>query len=565
MSDDVLAAYNMDGQPIQGQPGSNVTVTFDDIRKHKLVLGATGAGKTAGVALPVLQRFIESGRGGLLIDVKGKLRSAVQQHFNIRSDRFCWIGPSPEARSVNLLSGFTASEFGDFLRSVSNAAQKNDNKTFTERGVEMVEFLFRTIELIRGQTPTIDELKETLNNPGDLMAEIHEVLASNPELPETYRFLTDTIDELRNGGHQYHILRMTDYFDMDGNDSEIRKQIGYYRASVLPYLKRFTDDETVRRTICASKPINLREAVYERDQIVILDIPARSSASVLTQKLIRSHFQDVVFDEKYGQDQSPDKETFTLIDDYQQVVSFDDYLDDNHWLDICRGLDHGVVALTQSFSSLMGEVPQNKHRVMTLAQNFRTKVFLPTSDNRTLDLVRMLTERSGTDNGGTIGFSSESTDSAEPCFAVRRLLYPQNKGEGLIYKGTLSESGDKTYFGPIRTGAVDGHEYMGRFINAEPESTPTPDESTEQAGSFEHGYNDEQLKRMLGRSAARQRRKRDRHSPDESAAENGSSDQTNDPSDHKAETDSKKEPDGSIAQEALREALKDVEERTDDD
>jgi len=268
--DKPLLSFQTDGEPMEGEINEGTAhVTFNDLKRNILCLGATGSGKTVGVMKPALQKLIETqNTAGLVIDVKGELCEMIDSCYGLDHDRFYWIGPHSRAESLNLLSNMSAQDFSDYLRSVTNLDLKSDNQIFAKKGMDTVRFIFKVFEIINDRKPTLREILEAYKKPQEFAASIRQDLQEQETLEPKYEYLIEEMQSIEEGDHEFHFLKKADYFSIDREDS-FEKQFGFAQQNVVPYLKDFIEDDRLEKTICGEQSPDLRDIIFNQEKIIV--------------------------------------------------------------------------------------------------------------------------------------------------------------------------------------------------------------------------------------------------------------------------------------------------------
>ena len=96
-------------------------ITLQQGTRSVVVMGGTGTGKTRSVVLPMISNLIRNGLAGLMLDVKGNLRSQVRAiaAAHGRLGDIVEFGTHPGAHPTDFLAGLKDHEVSELMESLA--------------------------------------------------------------------------------------------------------------------------------------------------------------------------------------------------------------------------------------------------------------------------------------------------------------------------------------------------------------------------------------------------------------------------------------------------------------
>jgi len=105
-----------------------VTLTLEDACQNVLVLGGIGSGKTTCVMQPLLLQCLDQHCGGLIFDIKGDVKEAVNKFAAATNRELVILGP--HHKQMNLIQGLTPEVAASFLKSAFLLGNKGNVDSF---------------------------------------------------------------------------------------------------------------------------------------------------------------------------------------------------------------------------------------------------------------------------------------------------------------------------------------------------------------------------------------------------------------------------------------------------
>jgi len=184
---------------------SGKAITFEDGRHHTLVLGTTGAGKTASVVHPALRQLIMAGYCGLVVDVKGNMRAQVRALAKScgREGDVVEFGSMPSATPLNLLRGMDEHAVCEFFTAL-------------------------VWQRLQGNLQNADWWLKGINQSADGVYALRLLAAKNPAFVEpTLVMIAELVNDLELGARVFRLFMLTAY---DENDKEQRRFVRRIKA-----------------------------------------------------------------------------------------------------------------------------------------------------------------------------------------------------------------------------------------------------------------------------------------------------------------------------------------------
>ncbi|EGR5926783.1 DUF87 domain-containing protein [Vibrio parahaemolyticus] len=407
-------------------------ISFKDGTTSVIAFGSTGSGKTTTVMFPALERLIENDCPGIILDVKGDYLDYCFQ--KVDRDRLMIIGGSKASTPCNILQGLSEEMFRSFISDIS--PNKKDPYWGTG-GIRDSMLIYHFYLNCFNRTVTLSELYYALNNPQAFCKMFDQWITSTQEINESIKSVIDSCVS-----ESFSILEVGKsiiiHSDQDtsiiAEDSKTLQQYTWHTQNLKNKLRPFYDNPLLREKLSAIdvQPLSLSEMIYEKNMVIIPDLPQSifGTTGYFICKLLRERFTAAIFSTSpsYRETKGIGKEKFTfmLIDEYQNYLNINNesnasgLIDDNTWTDKSRSYGHINIVSTQGVSSLLAQT-NSIYGVLSLLQNIRCKIYLPTDDEETIKSVDNLTRH--------VSINSSY------------LLFPEAIGDCLIYSSLMGNSG----------------------------------------------------------------------------------------------------------------------------
>lgn len=468
LAHEALLSFKALDAGVFGTPQNHYDIAFGDATRNLLVLGGTGTGKTTAVLAPALDRLLEKGCPGLVLDVKGDYTAQLCAH----PDVVHLLGPVADAQQINLIADFAPDVLEGVLKGMCHL---KDGEYWGSSAVADCLLVQQAIHDFEQRAATLADLYDALVDPVTFCDALRYHLNVQPE--NSGHALQQLLRERSRDA--FGLLTVGGFTPGTARDDRIAEQYSWHVNQLLPRLSPFAKDPALRERLCASAGVPWQELLYTQGKVILLDMPTNryAEAAMVTARLLRIGCMRAILSadaearaaKGYGQDRF----TFLLVDEYQQYISAREgsaqtgILDDNTWFDRSRSFGHINIVATQSLSSLRAQVPDPV--VRSVLQNFRSLIALGTTDDETLRYLAGIAQHSG----------------VEPVDITKPLVLPSQPGVGFCYTASSCANQGSAQAGLIQTG--HSHlPHMNRHIGLEralpdparyrwaPETTATP-------------------------------------------------------------------------------------------
>jgi hypothetical protein len=382
------------------RPGSETVVRLKGFRwdrqtfcQHFLITGETGCGKTlSGVMRLMFQLFTHQPRfGGLFIDVKGVLHErvlAMAEHFGRTADivrlqvRSSSAGTNWKPQQRFNLVGDRVIPYATYARCVVDTAVALGNRqeqSFFRRASQI--HIGKALEALHAvdYQVTLENAHNLLVNPEDTNAVLRQLVSKDPVHPLAVHF--------RN------------YL------AQPPEQLAGIVGTVANYLHYFTEP-AIAEVFCRDSTFALRDV--DEGKIISLALPQkyqteRRWVGTFLKLLFYTHALSRFDEDKATRDRQ--NLLVLLADECQQfVTASEDGLSDHSVVDLIREAGVGVIAATQSTTSLVPALGAEQAKVFTL--NLRNRLIFAAADEEDARASAeflgktMVRERSVTRGGG---------------------------------------------------------------------------------------------------------------------------------------------------------------------
>jgi len=335
--------------------------------QHFLITGVTGAGKTlSGMVRLLFQVFTHQPRfGGLCVDVKGTLHELVSEmaaHFQRSGDLVVLRLRSPAdpenwvpRHRINLV-GDRSIPFSTLARFVVDTAvalgDRNGQSFFRKATQIFIEMAFKALFAL-GYDVTLENAHDLLVDTAETQRAMQELLANEA---------TRTLGE-----------------ELQGYLGQPPEQLAGIIGTIRNYLHYFTDP-AVAEVFCRDSTFALKDV--DQGKIICLALPQ----SYQTERRFVGTFLKLLFySHGLARFDAPKAERaghnllVLLADECQQfVTSSEDGLSDHSVVDLVREAGLGIIAATQSTTSLIPPLGAEAAKVFTL--NFRNRLIFSAAD-----------------------------------------------------------------------------------------------------------------------------------------------------------------------------------------
>jgi type IV secretory pathway TraG/TraD family ATPase VirD4 len=350
-------------------PKLPINLSLQDAAQNIIAFGGVGEGKTTAVIYPLLIQLLEQNCGGLVFDIKGNFKIALQRFAELTDREIITIGT--KRQSVNLLQGLTPETAAEYLRATltlhgSGAGKEkhwlNAAATLACSVLGMLSFvpLFYTLESLHRFLHDERFREDIQNELRDL-----KLVGRNKRLLDHYV-------------HQYDTV-------FTGNNERYQKDV---LATMSEVLAGFTHPDIADAFCAPGENAYIPNMLDVLDgKVFFVDMPLNiwGMAGNLVYMFIKLRFFDTVKQRLVNLDLNQKRPVFFMCDEYQRLVDRSEAQlnsDLNFW-DISRAAKCIGVITTQSISSFYSAVGDDRITDAIL-QNFRQKICLKTEDRSTI-------------------------------------------------------------------------------------------------------------------------------------------------------------------------------------
>jgi len=346
-------------------PYQRVALSVADCCQNIMVLGSIGSGKTTRVMQPVLVQCLDQGVGGLVFDIKGDVKPALEALGPIAQRPVIYVGP--HHGRMNLLQDLTPETAAMMLKSVFLMDSQHE-RFWTDTAAELCRhtlgllwFLPEHYNLQTLYSYLFDDEVQSM-----IQAQLNPLLINLP--PEDSRLLASYL--------RYHTHVFATF------DDKVKSGV---MATLARTLSPF-NHPTVMDAFCEIEAPALDFTTLLDGQLMLIDMPLATwgvSAKV-AYTFIKLRFFHLMQNRHTQPLDLQRRPVLFMCDEYQELVTCnpDGLSDVNFWDKSRASLTWGVVA-TQSVASLTARLGR-RDVAHTILQNFRQKICFRTEDTQTL-------------------------------------------------------------------------------------------------------------------------------------------------------------------------------------
>ncbi len=385
-----------------------ITLSIEDAAQNILVLGGIGSGKTTRLMQPLLAQLLDQGCGGLLFDVKGDVRKAVDTLTYNCNREVVTIGPNHDG--INLLAGLTPETAASFLKSALLLSGGSRVDSFW---IDTATELCRNTLGVLSFLPQWYNLHDLYNYLFDeefrdgIQAEINPVLVGLEEKEQ--RLLKSYL--------RYHDNVFATF------DDKVKSGVN---ATIAQALSPFNHPE-LTDAFCSQQQEGLDMTALLDGMIFLVDMPLSrwGAGAKVAYTFIKLCFFNMMQNRIHHPEWDQNRPVFFMCDEYQDLISASkDGLSDLNFWDKSRSSKTIGIISSQSVSSFYAAIGDHDlaHAVI---QNFRQKFCFRTEDRATLTMMNELAGQarvqrvtygqnsSSGPHGGSEGSSQSVTESRE--------------------------------------------------------------------------------------------------------------------------------------------------------
>lgn len=360
--------------------GQQVGLSLDAACENIKVFGGIGSGKTTRAIQPLLVQLLDQDCAGLIFDIKGDFKHAVQTIAAETGREITLVGPG--YAGLNLLEGLSPETAASFLKSclLLNGGGKGDS-FWIDTASELCRNALGVLSYLEGRY-SLHGLYQYLFNGStrvDWDAEALDLLGR----------LGDRDQRLLRAYQSYHENIFSAF------DEKVKAGVN---ASVAQILAPFTHPDLIDAFCTAGVNIaNL--AGIKSGKVFVVDMPLSrwGLGGKVAYSFIKLRFFNVVQTRSAALDWNEKKETvrplFFVCDEYQEIVSCArEGLSDLSFWDKSRSNKCIGVISSQSVSSFYAAIG-DRALADTVLQNFRQTICFRTEDEATINRLNNLMGR----------------------------------------------------------------------------------------------------------------------------------------------------------------------------
>jgi type IV secretory pathway TraG/TraD family ATPase VirD4 len=401
--------------------GQNVVLGLQDAAQNILVLGGIGSGKTTRAVQPLLVQLFDQDSGGLIFDIKGDFKRAVEVIAHGAGRSLTVIGP--EKTKMNLISGLSPEVAASFLKSAL---------LLNSRGAGDPFWIDTAAELCKNALGVLSFFPKRYS-----LSDLHEYLFDpairngiNEEAQEKLSSLPDREKRLLKTYLSYYEVIFSDF------DDRVKKGVN---ASVSQILSPFNHPDLVDAFCTDDEQAPTMEKVLD-GTVYLVDMPlARwGLGGKVAYNFIKLRFFNVMQRRNTESGWNHERPVFFMCDEFQEIVSANrDGLSDLNFWDKSRSSKCIGIISAQAVSSFYAAIGQ-RDISDALLQNFRQKICFKTEDSHTIEMLNHLLGRveverqsfqqgEGSSSGGFLSphFSSSSHESVSRSVIEKQVINPQ--------------------------------------------------------------------------------------------------------------------------------------------
>ncbi len=365
-----------------------IAITDETLYQNVLITGSIGSGKTSGAIARLTYNLIKSGKGGLILDVKGNFVDTVNVMAKRlgKSQDICIISKNSNWYFDLLDETISCLELANRLKQVITLLSTNNNSD--SYWLDKVENVLMNVIIIL-------KYMDSLN----LMA-LHRLISED-------NFLKQTLEEVK--------IKLKSQIPDDKTAFELAGAISFLENEFLKLDSRVNTiikSEITRLTIPIVTDYDVynqfcvqgdkQKISFENGKIIILSINIGENKALA--KIIAT-FVKLAFQKYILSNISSSKPTFFIADEFQEFCN----TDDAHFLSLSREAKCINIISTQSYSSLKNAL-KDQNAANVIIQNLVNKIWFRNDDNYTIaEVVKQLGKINVTKENRTISEAGQES------------------------------------------------------------------------------------------------------------------------------------------------------------
>lgn len=353
-----------------------------NLSMNTLVLGGTGSGKTSSVIIPFLNSMVKENLPSLIIDVKNNFVDHIYkiEQLHKKESRIIEIGSFNTAKNINLLNGLNRELVKRILKDIVLSKDSLLGSSYwDDKGLlifeDVIDVYYYLYEKNIISTPSLFKILSLLNNREDLKHLYTKYTGYQNEDIE----VNSKVKRIK--ADKFHLLNPP-----SSTDSKFEEQISWTIGKVIMVFSKFLEPLMVEKFSNEENKdfeLNFETLYYKNNNIVALrfDYEYFDIGRIVSLFVKIKSIKDI---QKFKtKNPHNEKHVITIIDEFQDVVSFDGPYQDDTWFDKCREFKNINIISTQTIASLYKKT-ENKYKVDTLIANCRNKILLNNDETNTV-------------------------------------------------------------------------------------------------------------------------------------------------------------------------------------
>ena len=364
------------------------SVQEEDLYKNVLITGSIGSGKTSGAISRFAYNLIKSGKGGLVLDVKGNFVDTIEEMCKRlgRLQDACVISKESDYYFEILDSKISSLELAHRLKQVITLLSTNNNSD--SYWLDKVENVLMNLIVIMRYLNNLNlmTLHRLVNEEKFLkenLSKIKEEVKKNVPNDKTAFELAGAISFIEN-----------EYFNLDSRVNTIIK------SEITRLTIPLVTDYYIYNQFCVKG--NKIPIDFNQNKIIILSINVGENKALA--KIIAT-FVKLAYQKHILSNISKNSPSFFIADEFQEFCN----ADDAHFLSLSREAKCINLISTQSYSSLQNTL-KDKNAANVIIQNLVNKIWFRNDDNYTVsETVKQLGKIDVTKENKTVSESSQES------------------------------------------------------------------------------------------------------------------------------------------------------------
>jgi len=365
-----------------------VTVTDETLYQNILITGSIGSGKTSGAIAWLAYRLIKSGKGGLVLDIKGNFVdtiSSIAARLG-RSQDVCVVSKDSNYYFEILDKQVSSLELANRLKQVITLLSTNNNSD--SYWLDKVENVIMNFIIIM-------KYADNLN-----LMTLHRLVSEDV-------FLKQTLEQVKTK-LKTHLPDDKTAFEMSGAisfiENEFIKLDNRVNAIIKSEITRLTipliTDYDIYNQFCIQG--NKQKITFNSNKIIVLSINIGENRALA--KIIAT-FLKLGFQKYILSNISFPISQFLIADEFQEFCN----IDDAHFLSLSREAKCINIISTQSYSSLKNSL-KDVNAANVIIQNLVNKIWFRNDDNYTIsEVIKQLGKINVTKENKTISEAGQES------------------------------------------------------------------------------------------------------------------------------------------------------------